>query len=1203
MEIINNIDKTLKDDLMVEIKDGSKLSIAAACFSIYAFQALKNELKGIDELRFIFTSPTFIAEKTKKEKREFYIPRLNRERSLYGTEFEVKLRNELTQKAIAKECAEWIKEKVRFKSNISDKQIQGHLIVDDMGYTPINNFTTVELGCEKGNFISSTIVKDQMLAQVLIRDFDEIWKDEKVVQEVTDEVIESITTAYNENSPDFIYFVTLYNVFNEFLEDISEDDLPNEATGFKESKIWNMLYNFQKDAALAIINKLEKFNGCILADSVGLGKTFTALAVIKYYENRNKSVLVLCPKKLSNNWNTYKDNYVNNPIATDRLRYDVLYHTDLNRTSGTSNGLDLNRLNWGNYDLVVIDESHNFRNGGKLTGEEDEKENRYIRLLKKVIMAGVKTKVLMLSATPVNNKFTDLRNQIALAYEGITDIIDERLSTKRTINDIFKNAQRAFNVWSKYDPEQRTTAELLKMLDFDFFEVLDSVTIARSRKHIQKYYDTEDIGTFPQRLPPVSLRPALTDLKDAIGYREIFEELMKLTLSIYTPSHFILPSKLAKYAELYDDNKINVGFTQANREYGIRRLTAINLMKRLESSAYSFNLTMKRIMNLIDSTIQTIDSYDKHSSRALDMTDITDFDEFDDEDQNSEDMFAFGKKIKIDLADMDYVSWRDSLQKDRDVLELLTLMIGDITPEHDTKLQELYRLLDNKITHPINDGNKKVIIFTAFADTAEYLYDNVSRFVKTTHGLNTALVTGTIDGRTTEHLKQKDINTILTCFSPVSKEKELLMPNSQAAIDVLIATDCISEGQNLQDCDYLINYDIHWNPVRIIQRFGRIDRIGSQNSSIQLVNFWPNVSLDEYINLKAIVETRMKIVNMAATGDEYIFSDEEKTDLEYRKVQLKKLQEEVVDIEEMSSGISIMDLGLNEFRLDLLEYVKTHPDVEKSPFGLHAVVPASEDAPAGVIYVLKNKSQSVDKDHQNRLHPFYMVYVRSDGSVVCDHLSPKTMLDKMRLLCKGKTQAIPELYKSFNKETKDGRNMAEYSKLLGDAIASIIEVKDESDMDAFLGGSQISFINTRIKGLDDFELICFLVVKDLPQVKSDGREYRVVVAGSRSFNDYALLSRELNLFLVGKTNVVILSGAARGADTLGERYAREHGITLETYPAEWSAYHQGAGVRRNKIMAQRADAVVAFWDGHSAGTSNIIQCAKEENIPCKIITV
>ena len=1084
MKLINNVTETLKDDLSVEIHKGSKLSIAAACFSIYAFQELKKQLTSIDELRFIFTAPTFVTEKAKKEKREFYIPRLNRERNLYGTEFEIKLRNELTQKAIAKECAEWIKKKAVFKSNKSNEDMMGFMNVDDKNYMPITEFSTVGLGCERGNNAYNYIQKTEApMSSAYLSLFDQLWNDKSKLQDVTDEVIDSITAAYNENAPDFIYFVTLYNIFNEFLEDISEDELPNEATGFKDSKIWSMLYNFQKDAALAIINKLEKYNGCILADSVGLGKTFTALAVIKYYESKNKSVLVLCPKKLANNWNTYKDNYINNPIASDRLGYDVLYHTDLNRTHGQSNGLDLDRINWGNYGLVVIDESHNFRNGGKIVENPDEetKDNRYVTLMKKVIRAGIKTKVLMLSATPVNNRFNDLKNQLALAYEGHTDYIDEKLNTNRTIDEIFRNAQRAFNTWSKWEPSDRTTENLLKMLDFDFFEVLDSVTIARSRKHIQKYYDTTDIGTFPIRLKPLSPRPHLTDLKTAINYNEIFEQLMLLTLTIYTPTHYILPSKMDKYAELYEDNKVNVGFTQANREQGIRRLTAINLMKRMESSVYSFNLTLKRIKDLINSTIETIDRFNKQSAHEIELTDISNMDEFDDEDQNTDDLFSFGRKIKIDLADMDYVSWRDSLAKDAEVLELLTVMVGDITPDHDSKLQELYKIIDEKISNPINEDNKKIIIFTAFADTAGYLYDNVSEYVKSKYGLNTAMVSGSVDGRTTCPKLRGDLNTVLTCFSPISKGRDLFENIPKEDIDILIATDCISEGQNLQDCDYLINYDIHWNPVRIIQRFGRIDRIGSKNKYIQLVNFWPDVTLDDYINLKAKVETRMKIVNITSTGtgDDNPLSDEEKTDLEYRKAQLEKLQEEVVDIEDMTTGISIMDLGLNEFRLDLLEYIKNHPDIEKAPFGLNAVVPANDDAPAGVIFVLKNRSDSVNIDNQNRLHPFYMVYISNDGEVICDHLSPKDMLDKMRFLCKGKTEPIPEVYKQFNKETRDGKDMSKFSELLGEAIASIIEVKDESDIDSFLGGSQVSFLSNEIKGLDDFELICFLVIRNL----------------------------------------------------------------------------------------------------------------------------
>lgn len=1081
MRFFDNINDTVKDDLLSSINEGSRLSIAASSFSIYAFESLKSEIEKIEELRFIFTAPTFVAEKSAKEIREFYIPRLGRERNLYGSDFEVKLRNELSQKAVARECAEWIKRKVTFKSNVTNENMAGFLhlqsAADNFVYVPLSGFTTSDLGCDRGNNLCNLVNRmPTPFSDNYIKIFDELWNDKTKMQDVTEEVVASISEVYKENSPEFIYYVTLYNIFNEFLEDISEDVLPNEATGFKESKVWNMLYNFQQDAALAIINKLEKYNGCILADSVGLGKTFTALSVIKYYENRNKSVLVLCPKKLSNNWNTYKDNYINNPIAADRLRYDVLYHTDLSRTSGTSNGLDLDRINWGNYDLIVIDESHNFRSGGKIGGDEGEKENRYVKLMNKVIRKGVKTKVLMLSATPVNNRFNDLKNQLQLAYEGDTKLIDEKLDMDRPIDEVFKRAQRSFNDWAKLKPENRTAAQLLKMLDFDFFDLLDSVTIARSRKHIEKYYDTSAIGQFPTRLTPMSLRPSLTSLSSAIGYNEIFGQLLLLNLSIYRPSDKILPSRVSKYAELFGDDKAK-NITQAGREKGIQRLMAINLMKRMESSVYSFRLTLDRMRELIDKTIRDINDFEQNSSKLLTLSDLSNIYDLDSDDQNTDDLFTIGKKVKIDIADMDYISWREELTKDSEILELLSLMVNDITPQYDSKLQTLFKLIESKMANPINEGNNKIIIFSAFADTATYLYNQVSPFVMERFGLDSAMITGSIDGKTTVKRLKADLNTILTCFSPISKDKKLLMPDDDTKIDILIATDCISEGQNLQDCDYLINYDIHWNPVRIIQRFGRIDRIGSRNNVIQLVNFWPDLTLDEYINLKSTVETRMKIVDMTATGDDNILSDEEKMDLEYRKQQLERLQNEVVDIEDMSTGISIMDLGLNEFRLDLLAYIKDKPNLDRTPHGIEAVVSSSEDGKSGVIYVLKNRTNSVNIDNKNRLHPFYVVYISQDGEVLIDHLDPKQVLDKMRLLCKGKSMPDSVACTAFNKETRNGRNMKHYSELLGDTVSSIVDVKEQSDIDSFLSGNTISFNSTNISGLDDFELICFLIVK------------------------------------------------------------------------------------------------------------------------------
>lgn len=1075
----NNITERVIDDLKQVLSSGnSQISIAAASFSIYAYEALKEELEKVDCVNFIFTSPTFYTDKSEKQKREFYIPKLNRERSLFGSDFEIRLRNQLTQRAIARECADWIRRKARFKTNITHGSMNTFLNIKEgeetYTYMPFNEFTTTELGLDRGNNICPMVVgmPGHSSTDMFLKNFAELWKDKEKFQDVTDNVIENIETVYKENAPAFIYFITLYNIFNEFLEDISEDVLPNEATGFKSSVIWNKLYNFQRDASLAIINKLEKYNGCILADSVGLGKTFTALSVIKYYENRNRNVLVLCPKKLNDNWQTFRSNYKNNPVLADRLRYDILFHSDLSRDKGLSNGLDLERVNWGNYDLIVIDESHNFRNGGRFDNEDEDddfKENRYARLMNKVIRSGVKTKVLMLSATPVNNRFSDLKNQLQLAYEGKAENINDLLDTGKNIDSIFRDAQTVYSKWAKLPPEKRTTEKLVDSLSYDFFQLLDAVTIARSRSHIIKYYNTNDVGKFPERLSPVSRRPKLTDLNDAITFADIAEMLNRLNLSIYTPSLFIFESEKGNYGIDYEGE----GLTVDGREKGIRKLMAINLLKRLESSVNSFRLTLTRIRDFINDSITAIDKFQESGAGTVDVTDFSE--DFDTED-NENDPFV-GRKSKINLRDMDYVSWRRDLKADLEVLELLILMLRDITPEHDTKLQQLVADLKNKFEHPINGSNKKVLIFTAFADTANYLYEQLSGRILNDCGLHTALITGSTEGKCTLPKLKCTFNDILTYFSPLSKDRDAIHPNDTREIDVLIATDCISEGQNLQDCDYLINYDIHWNPVRIIQRFGRIDRIGSKNDVIQLVNYWPDMELDDYIKLKGRVESRMKATVITSTGDDNLLSANEKGDLEYRRNQLKKLQNEVVDIEDMDTGVNIMDLGLNEFRLDLLANLKEHPNMDLTPFGMSAVVSASELVEPGVMYVLKNKNNGVNIDRSNLLHPFYMVYLSHTGTVICDHLSPKKLLDKMRYACKDKTEPDKILCKQFNKETRDGKNMRHYSDLLQSAIESIITVKEESDIDSLFSVGETSALTYNIKGLDDFELITFLVIK------------------------------------------------------------------------------------------------------------------------------
>ncbi len=1073
---LDNINDRVIDDLKQTIKKGNKVSIAAASFSIYAFEALKRELNDVDSFRFLFTGETFTKEHAPKEAREFYIPRLSRERSLYGSDFEVRLRNELNQQAIAKECADWIKKKAKFKSNVSHDFMSPFMVIEGEGekaaYNPMSNFTTAELGLDRGNNAYSTTTKLYAPhAQQFLETFNQIWNDDDRLADVTDTVLDNITAAYKENSPEFIYFVALFNIFNEFLDDIDEDTLPNEATGFKNSKIWELLYDFQKDAVVGCISKLEKHGGCILADSVGLGKTFSALGVIKYYECRNKTVLVLCPKRLQSNWNTFKHNYKNNPIASDRLNYDVLYHTDLDRERGWSGDTDLSMINWGNYDLVVIDESHNFRNGESHVGRKAEEgyENRYQKLMRKIIKSGVKTKVLMLSATPVNIDFTDLKNQLMIACEGDAENLNRTLKTKSSVDKIFRDANSAFVAWSKQDPQSRTTESLLEMLSFDFFDLLDSVTIARSRKHVEKYYHEKNLGTFPERKQPIGCRPNLTDI-DGITFDLIFEHIDALNLDIYTPLKYVQKSKLSKYI----DTDSTSGKSWENREAGRNVLMITNLLKRIESSIYAFRVTVERLYDLISSTIESIDHFEQGRIDDFNMKNIIkQVDDLEEDDVDSE--YSVGKDLKIRLEDMDWMSWRQKLNEDIEVLDDLLDKIRLVTPEHDLKLRELQKTIKEKIEHPINPNNKKVTIFTAFSDTADYLYDELKDNILQGHGLHTAIITGGRNPETTLPGVAKDFNEVLTYFSPKSKNRAALGRKEIGDIDILIATDCISEGQNLQDCDYLVNYDIHWNPVRIIQRFGRIDRIGSENKSIQLVNFWPNITLDSYINLKARVENRMTLIDITGSGSDVLKNMD--PELEYRKNQLERLQKEVVDLEEMNGGVNIMDLGLNEFHLDVKELKDKYGSADYAPFGISATVTATEEAPAGVIYILKNINSDVDIDKQNRLHPFYLVYIKEGGEVFVNHLNPKVLLDKMRLLCKDNDKPDHELVRIFNEETNGGKRMDKYSELLSESIMSIINVKENKDIDSLFHAGGTTALTNQISGLDDFELINFLVIR------------------------------------------------------------------------------------------------------------------------------
>lgn len=1077
MITIDNVSSLLGDDLKNEIRRGSMVRIAAANFSIYAYEALSAELTDISGFEFLFTQNHFDphrdTDSLSKQRREFLIPSLPDDAHLAGSPFEIVLKNKLTQRAIARECADWVREKARFLLNSSGRPAMPTTTIkngaDVSAYINVDGFTLPNFGYQPSNAHSMFAYKSAGVeAAQTVQALDMLF-DAEGMTDITEVLLDHIERIYAENSPELIYFILIYNLFKDFLEDISAEAMPNDKTGYKDTVIWKALYPFQRDATVGIINKLNRFSGCILADSVGLGKTFSALGVIKYFELRNKNVLVLCPKRLAENWKTYIKNYKTNILSEDRLRYTVLNHTDLLREKGQSHGTDLSLVNWENYDLIVIDESHNFRN--QSAADEGEGPTRYQALIDNVIGSGVKTKVLMLSATPVNNRFADLRNQLNLAYEGQLSDLSRDLDMGRSVEDVFNQAQKAFNAWSERLPENRTAETLLEGLDFDFFRLLDSVTIARSRKHITTYYDTSELGPFPTRMHPETHRPPLTDYQSVMGFNEIYSELSQLDLAVYTPLKYVFESRRSKYADRYDTKIDDArGFAQVQREDSLKSLMRINLLKRLESSVEAFRITLRKLAGNYRVSLSVMDAFEAGDGVSFTTVDAI---------EGDDDTPMIGGKVKVDLNDVNVPEYRRVLENDLALIDGLVAEMDKVTPEHDAKLQHLLARLDDKLSAPLNPENRKALIFSAFADTANYLFDNIATHIGE-HGAHAAIVTGGSGNPRNTTDKVHDFQSVLTLFSPVSKSRDKTPLAGLPDIDILIGTDCISEGQNLQDCDTVINYDIHWNPTRIIQRFGRVDRIGSRNERIQLVNYWPDIDLDEYINLKERVEGRMVAVNMAATGDENLLNRNDR-EAEYRKSQLEALMSEDLEPDSAGQGVSIADLGLNEFKMDLARFMEAKTFRTDLPTGLHAVVKAdpAKGLQPGVIFALRNLQAGEAIRKSNRLHPFYLVYVGMDGQPVVSHTDPKRILDLARLSAKNVSSPIITVVEPFNAETDDGRNMERYSALLSDAIDTLIAREDGRALDSLFSAGQVSLLGDGITGLDDFELLCFFVVREV----------------------------------------------------------------------------------------------------------------------------
>ena len=1075
------------EELVEHLQKGSGVSVISAYFTIYAYAELKKELSKIDKMQFIFTEPTFV-KTDQKLMRQYYIEHVQAsKRAIWGNEFEIKLKNEMKQAAIAKECAKWLLEKVEIKSFKEPNPAQPRLVCiendkDSIAISGSVDFTTDGLGFTSSSRIDcNTCVYGKENTMAFLQMFQELWDDEAAVEDVKKQVLDQMQTLYKENTPEFIYFVTLYNVFHNYLDELTEDNIVKTRTGFKDTLIWNKLYKFQKDGVMGAIDKIEKHNGCIIADSVGLGKTFTALAVIKYYELRNDRVLVLAPKRLRENWTIYTQNDKRNIFAGDRFNYDVLNHTDLSRTGGYSGEINLATINWSNYDLVVIDESHNFRNNPSVK----ERTTRYERLMRDIIKAGVKTKVLMLSATPVNNRMNDIKNQIAFITEGNNQaFMDLGLAN---IELVLGRAQQLFNKWSLLPEEERTTETFVEMMDVDYFKLLDTITIARSRKHIEKYYNLDEIGKFPTRLAPQNKYSPIDTQDEFAAMEKVNRIIKKLSLAVYSPLAYVLPEKIGAYREKYD-MKVAGGqstFTQIDREQNLVGLMRINILKRLESSIYAFALTVEGILAKINQAIETIDKRQFDYYPDMDIRDI-------DVDDNDFENLIFGNTVKVFLQDLDLIKWRQDLWDDKEKLESLLQAAREVTPQRDAKLLELRKLIQQKIENPINPGNRKIIIFTAFADTANYLYDNLAEPLRQ-HGVYSAIVTGAGDNRSTfqipgdlkKEIRLSDLNSVLTLFSPKSKERDKVFPQMQGEIDLLITTDCISEGQNLQDCDFLVNYDIHWNPVRIIQRFGRIDRIGSTNDYIQLVNFWPMEDLDAYINLQQRVKGRMVLLDVSATGEENVIEEDasrEMKDLEYRKKQLKRLQSEVVDLEDISGGISITDLTFNDFKIDLMGFMKNHRKLlDEAPNGMYALAKIDDSLrdtiKPGVIFTLKQLKGSEQAKEQNALFPHYMVYITDEGEVKLSYLHAKKILDYYKKLCSGQREVLTDLVAQFNAQTDDGHNMEHYSVLLEKAIENLIGKKQEAGIASLFSRGGTTMEKEFYDGVEDFELISFLVLK------------------------------------------------------------------------------------------------------------------------------
>ena len=1054
MRLIKNIgnDRVI-DELKANAGSGSSMAVVSPVFSLFAYVELKDQLAALERCRCLLPEQGL---------------------SVLGADKDRVFRNRLVSRHIASQCLQWLSSKVDVKG-LSGTPPQSLLSLTDANgvrrvITGNCSFSTEGFGLIPGDQLGLVqCAETAEEGQLLMAWFEQLWSNTPQSPGYKGQLQKALQAIVDHKSSALIYYSILHPLFADIGSGLDEDKVIKSATGIRNTVVWKKLFKFQRDGVVGAIDKIERYGGCIIADSVGLGKTFEALAVIKYYELRNDRVLVLCPKRLRDNWTLYKVNDRRNFLATDRFNYDVLNHTDLSRDNGLSGDIDLSSVNWGNYDLVVIDESHNFRN--KIANKD--RESRYDRLMRRIIQEGVKTKVLMLSATPVNSRLNDLKNQIAFVTEGIDNALVETGSP--SIEQTIRQAQAQFNRWLNIKETERTAPRLLDMLGFDYFKLLDTLTIARSRKHIEKYYGLTETGRFPRRLKPLNYKPDVDNTGEFPFIEEINDEIRRLTLSAYAPLRYVLPQKQAEYDKKYSTElkKNGVFFRQSDREESLVHLMRVNLLKRMESSVISFALTLKRQLEDVNGLLSKIDDHQE----SLDELSIEDIEIDDDEFET----LLVGRKVKVLLQDVDRIRWRQDLLEDRNRMASLLSAASQVGAIKDAKLEKLKEIITGKLRSPINPGNKKILVFTAFADTANYLYQELSGWAGKELGLHTAIVTGSGTNKTTLPKLRTDLGSVLSAFAPKAKERPQEMID-EGQIDLLIATDCISEGQKLQDCDCVINYDIHWNPVRIIQRFGRIDRIGSPNESIQLINFWPNMELEEYINLEQRVSGRMVLLDISATGEENIIEQQagnKMNDLEYRRKQLLKLQDTVIDLEDLSGGIAITDLTLNDFRIDLAGFLKEQPtDLENFPLGSFAVLSPQEGIPSGVVFCLRAVGEAALSaiEPGYALAPYYLVHVGDNGELVLSFAQTKQILDTLKRLSIGRNMPDHTACVMFDKITRDGRDMEHYQELLSKAVGAIVGKKEDRAIASLFTPGGTYAMKGEFSGINDFEVVSYIVI-------------------------------------------------------------------------------------------------------------------------------